>query len=94
MTIVSIAQKVVDEKQAHLLRIRSGKTRLVETRVVNLEYDCKPIFTGNHRGWVILDLYTASAITAVYNALNEQNKAKFGTLSLKAIVDFCYTAVA
>lgn len=46
------------------------------------QYDAKPYFTGSHRGWVILDAFTASAIVQVHAALNETNKATFASLPL------------
>lgn len=46
------------------------------------EYDAKPFFTGSRRGWVALDVFSASAIVAVYEALNETNRAKFAGLPL------------
>lgn len=55
--------------------IRYRKDSLTQTGIA--EYDCKPGFTGSKRGWVLLDSFTAGAIVAVFDALNEENKAKF-----------------
>lgn len=44
------------------------------------EYDCKPIFTGSKRGWILLDSFSASAIVAVWDALNETNRTTFESL--------------
>lgn len=46
------------------------------------EYDAKPFFTGSRKGWVALDAFSASAIVAVYDALNEKNRAHYETLPL------------
>ena len=45
------------------------------------EYDCKPMFTGSHRGWVIMDSFSASAIVAVWNGLNETNRERYGKMN-------------
>ena len=58
-----------------------------------LEYDCKPWFTGNKRGWVALDSFSASAIVAVYDALNEENKAKFGQLRIDRMAKVAFKFV-
>jgi hypothetical protein len=46
------------------------------------EYDAKPFFTGSRRGWVALDSFSASAIVAVHDALNETNRAKYTAMPL------------
>lgn len=46
------------------------------------EYDAKPYFSGNKRGWVALDTFSASAICAVHDGLNEENRAKYSALPL------------
>ena len=58
------------------------------------EYDAKPYFTGNHRGWVAVDAFTASAMCAVYDRLSEQARAKFDTLSLTRAVDITWKLVS
>ena len=37
-----------------------------------------------------VDLYSASAITKVYDAINKSNKDKFGKLSLPKMVDVAF----
>lgn len=87
MTISVIAQKTVTEG-AQLIRVRE---RNPETKVI--EYDCKPIFTGSKRGWTMLDSFTAGAIMAVYNALNETNRPKLDTIRLPRLLDFVWSHV-
>jgi hypothetical protein len=58
------------------------------------QYDVKPLFTGNHRGWAILDSFSASAIVAVYDRLNEINRAHFESKSLVAIADWAFRCIA
>lgn len=70
MTSIEIA-KTAAEDGAHLFRPRKNEPG---------QYDCKPMFTGSHRGWTIMDSFSASAIVAVWNALNETNRAKYENL--------------
>jgi hypothetical protein len=58
------------------------------------QYDVKPLFTGSHRGWVILDSFTASAIVAVYDRLNEINRAHFESKSLVTMADWAFRCIA
>jgi hypothetical protein len=58
-----------------------------------LQYDCKPAFTGNKRGWFYLDSFSASAITQVYDALNEENKAKFAKLRIDKMAGLAFRFV-
>ncbi len=46
------------------------------------QYDAKPFYSGNKRGWVALDSFSASAILVVYNALNETNRASYTAIPL------------
>lgn len=45
------------------------------------------------RGWVLLDSTTASAIIAVYDKLNETNRAKFHALSLEKAISVAWKLV-
>ena len=58
------------------------------------EYDAKPYFTGNHRGWTAVDAFTASAMCAVYDRLSEAAQAKYDTLSLGRAVDITWKLVS
>jgi hypothetical protein len=71
MNAIEIAEKVVAEG-AMVFRERVGEPGV---------YDAKPYFSGNKRGWIAMDSFSASAIVAVYKALNEQNKARFAALN-------------
>lgn len=55
------------------------------------QYDVKPFFTGNKRGWVALDSFSASAIVAVHDNLNETNRAKFAALPLTKMVRVAFS---
>jgi hypothetical protein len=68
MTTIQLAMKVVEERQAHLFRYRQGQMQ------------ARPHGSGSKRGWTLLDLFTASAIVAVADAVNEKNRAKLDSL--------------
>ena len=55
MKFLEAAKKVVETKTALLIRPRRG---------VDMEFDTKPMFSGKKKGWVLLDLFTASAVEA------------------------------
>lgn len=67
MTTIALAQLVLDTKTCHVFRrsLRPG-----------VQWDAKPYFTGSKRGWIMLDLFTASAIVAVAKSLNPTNRAR------------------
>lgn len=45
------------------------------------------------QGWVYLDAWTASAVCAVYDALNETNKEKLEKLPFMAAINVCWKLV-
>lgn len=73
MRAIDVARKVVESKSLHLVRPRKNEPG---------EYDAKFCGEGNKRGWFMLDTFSASAIVAVHDNLNESNRAKFASLSL------------
>ncbi len=73
MTGIQVAQEVFKTKSAHLFRPRKNESG---------EYDCKPVFTGSHKGWTILDLFSASAIVQVHERINAQNQELLESFSL------------
>lgn len=82
MTAIEAARTVKDSCQCHLLRVRKDSPG---------EYDAKPYGGGgNKRGWFYLDLFSAGAICAVYDALSEANRAKYATMPVykMAVVAF------
>jgi hypothetical protein len=46
MTGIEVARAVVTEKQCHLARPRQE-----QAPGEPIQYDCKPTFTGSHKGW-------------------------------------------
>lgn len=44
----------------------------------------------NKNGYMMIDLYTASAINTVYNAINEKNKNRLDTMPIIQAVNLCF----
>ncbi len=88
MTISEIVKQSQDSG-AVLIRYRANSHKETGTA----QYDCKPMFTGSKKGWIALDVMTSGAILAVYNALNETQRAKFDNIPLGKLVDFCWKHV-
>lgn len=88
MTIAEAAKSAKTEG-AKLIRYRTDSFKQTGTA----QYDVKPIFTGNKKGWTMLDSFTASVISAVYDALKPDNQAKFNNLPLGKLLDFCWKQV-
>ena len=83
MTITQIAKHVLDNGAC-----------LIRPREIG-EYDVKPLFTGNKRGWVVMDATTASAIHTVREALKDNpNVAKFDRIPLPRLLDFVWKHVS
>ncbi len=72
MNTIALARRVVAERSCYLFRRRKDGTG----------YDVKPYGAGSKRGWVALDLYSASAIVMVHDGLNETNRARFLAMPL------------
>ena len=85
-----IQKQIVDEKAACLIRPRK------EERVKGqpIQYDVKEYgLGGNKRGWVLLDLFTASAMQACYNALSTESQASWDKIPITKLVDFTWEHV-
>lgn len=88
MVISEIQKQVTETGLAVLIRPRT----LVEGEA--RQYDVKPLFTGNKRGWTMLDLTTANALNTCYNALKkEENRQKWDRIPVLKLVDFAWTHI-
>lgn len=87
MKISAIIQKIVSEKTAVLIRPRQ---RINPSEP--WEYDVKDMFTGKKKGWILLDLFTASRMQVVKDALKPESQEKFDAISLMKLVNFCMKA--
>ena len=84
MTHIEAAKWVLDNGCA-LIRPRTGEKH---------QFDVKPFTSRSKRGWFYMDAFTASAMVAVFNALNAQNQAKFHIVPLPKVLDFVWKNVA
>lgn len=90
MTLLDAARVVVETKTAHLVRRRQMMRLENGATVLQVAYDAKPIdLHGRRRGWVLLDLYTASAIVAAAARLSEQQRRQLETLPVGAAASIC-----
>lgn len=62
MTIEQIARQIIADKSARLIRYRKESVRDGVA-----QYDMKDLFQGSNRGWMILDLTTAGALTQLFD---------------------------
>ena len=95
----TIIKQIVDEKAARLIRAHSTVS-LDPPMYKESGPELKAIIYAHkyHKGnrtnrWALLDLYTASALYAVYKNLNPENQKKFDCLPLKTAVGFAWTVV-
>jgi hypothetical protein len=75
-------------------RIRENGTKVFNTNCDDDKINaCRIILHDKHYAkinGIMVDLYTASAIVAVYEKLSEQNKAKFVTASIEKMAILSY----
>jgi hypothetical protein len=79
------AEMVVETKSACLIRPRKG---------VDAEYDVKEAFTGKKRGWALLDLFTASAVTAAADKVGVAERAKMNRMSPSSLTTLAFKFVS
>lgn len=88
--LASQIQKQILAKGAHLIRPRKAP----RVKGQPIHYDVKPLFTGNKRGWVLLDITTAHAMQTCYNALSINNRIKWDCIPIMKLVDFTWNSVS
>jgi hypothetical protein len=57
------------------------------------EYDAKPWAVGGHRGWFLFDLFSASAVVAVYDALGPENQARYNNMHPVVMANMAFKLV-
>lgn len=95
----TIIKQIVDEKAARLLRTHSTvsldppmyKESGPELKAIIYEHKYRRCSRTNR--WVLLSLYTASALYAVYKNLNPENQRKFDCLPLKTAIGFAWDVI-
>ena len=86
MTVSTIIKQVVGGKGALLIRDRKEE----HVKGSAWQYDVKPNWTGNKKRWVYIDLFTASAMLTVFNALGDENKAKYDKVHIDRLIGFTW----
>ncbi len=71
MKLNELCNLIVAEKSAKLIRPKKDNPG---------QYDYKELFTGSKKGWAIFDLFTASAVKAVWDALSPANRDKLNNM--------------
>jgi len=85
MKSIEVARLIVDTKTCHLLRPRKGEYG---------QYDVKVFHQGgNKRGWAFWDLFSASAVVKVYDALSKENRAKYESMNPLRMVDVAFKLI-
>jgi len=82
MKAIKVARLIVDTKTCHLLRPQKNESG---------QYDVKAFYgRGNKRGWAYWDLFSASAVVKVYDALSKENRAKYESMNPLRMVDVAF----
>ena len=89
MVISEIQKQCIDEGA---LMLRPRKLEWVKGEPK--QYDVKPLFTGNKKGWVMLDHFTASAMQTVYDALKPENQSKWDNIPVWKLIDLTWDNVS
>ena len=84
------ASEIIKEDGLVLIRPR----RVEHTKGQPYEYDVREYGQGKKKGWIYLDNFTKSAMKAVYNAMTDDQKAKYDNVHFLRLVDFTWKCVA
>jgi len=79
-------------KDEGLVLIRARKT--THEKGTPYDYDVKEAFTGKKKGWVYLDRFTKSVMKTVYNAMSDDNKAKYDNVHIIRLIDFTWDHIS
>ena len=58
------------------------------------EYDMKPLWSGNKRRWILLDITTANALATCYNALSPEARSRWDCIHVTRLVNFAWKHVS
>ena len=90
MLISDVAAEIVRTKTAHAIRRR--RTEPEEGQPI--EYDAQPFNeTGNKKGWILLDAFTASIMCQVYENISPKAQESFNKITLYKLIDICWKAI-
>lgn len=90
MTISQITKAILADKSARLIRPKRIELDALDKRI---QYDAK-FHEGSSKGWIFLDLTTASALDTCYNALSAESQFKWDMMSVSRLVDFAWKHVS
>jgi len=85
MKLKEVCEKVVSEHTACLIRQRK------DSEAGELDY--KETFTGKKKGWILLDAFTASTVSKVFNELCEKNQQKLNSMEPGRAVNTCWNLI-
>lgn len=83
MNTIELAMRVVDTGTAHHFREIPGEGLQAQP------WTCSDEGGPGGGGWMLLDLFSASIICAVANAVNDKNRAKLAQLHPVQAQDIC-----
>lgn len=85
MTALEVFRKCRADEACKVARQKKGQPG---------QYDCKGFYEGSHRGWTVVDLFTASTVCQVHDALKPENQAKFASLPLVRMAEVAFAVLA
>jgi len=103
MTPIEVCEKIVKEKSyqivkfdkknpINLILLGEDAKDIVSSYSEDDEIQKEPIrSTRLPKGAILIDLFTASVVHAIYVALNSKNKEKLNKLSLHPLINFCFS---
>ena len=90
MKASEIVNHIVNTKSVALVRARKEE----HIKGQPIQYDIKESFTGKKKGWFYFDLFTASAVQQVFNAIKPENQKRFDCLPLPRLVDITWQLIS
>ena len=85
-----IASQIIKSEVLVLIRPR----KVDHIKGTPYQYDVREYGQGNKKGWIYLDNFTKSAMKTVYNAMKEEQKAKYDNIHIARLIDFTWKCVA
>jgi len=104
LKLSDVAKLVVERKSFVLVRdkkdtpgcvqmVTDNEDMFAEIQAYYDSEDCRfkaDAYGRKPRGYMVFDMFTASAVNTVYNALNAENKAKLDSMPIMKAVGVCW----
>ena len=91
MKASEITEQVTRTKTAHAIRLRRNQ-EIVKGQPI--QYDAQPFYkTGNKKGWIILDLFTASMLVQVRAALKAENQSTWDNIPIQKLINLGWSVM-